>query len=517
MAKMRIVRGTELLSEWAAPIRKHVHIVAALCVPMGAGAVGVNGFVPTDTNVRKPWDDSPTQVWRQVGRCAASAVQISPRWVLSANHAHCTAGESFYSQEGAVVPIDLEAPTQAGQTPLSTFDLHLARLSSPLPYAGNFVPLVEAFRTNWNATGLCRGLDLLLAGYGQLNSIRALRVGWAQVSAGSFQFAPGFYGVSADPRSAGNAIPTDGDSGGGVFLFGADVQEGALAGLMQKAAIGFDTSQGFPSAVRAQIDAVLADPVLNPSGEHVNWLDARTIGQTVVRPMPPLMMDAGDVTDTPAVPKYGLVTSNFGTNLQIRIPRSKSCTDGKTPVSSDGGYRVRLIRADADPDASPLIYDVSPDTPNFMIPSGITAGDWWLTVTARQYHDAVQAVTESVSAGRIPIHIPQQKPAALDHVEVNFERVDLGDGQLHWNATFRGIAGAVGPRPDGILWVSGSPYVYARSSDLGDTDPWIVSDNSKRPVGYQPGDVFTVYAYPYIGAAIGPVTPIHVTVPASLP
>lgn len=413
--------------------------------------------------------------------------------------------------------VDLEAPTQPGQRALADVDLHLARLSQSLPYEESFVPLVDALPVSGSLQDLCKGLDFLLAGFGETGHGGVFQVGWAPRQAPMGGVGPAYIGASSDPRAAGAAVATNGDSGGGIFVFGPSDPTGALAGLMQRGNVGYASSNGFPVGVRSQIDAVLADPALNPWGDRVQWRTASEVDRGLVRPLPPLMIDAGGVDDVPAVPQYGLVTTNLSGNLQIRIPRAKSCTDGKTPVFSDGGYRVRLIREGAPLDSDPLVYDVSPDTPNFMIPRDIDAGDWFLTVTARQYSDVLQDVVESLSASRVRVRVPAVRPVALDHVDVSFERVDLADGNLHWNATFKGVLADTGPVPEGILWVRTAPNVFSRSIDMGDTDPLVISDKSRRPNPYQPGDVLTVYAYPYIGAAIGPVTSIHVTVPASLP
>ncbi len=475
-----------------------------------AGATGVNGFVPTDTNVISPQSGEVTTIWKQTGQCGASAVQISPSWVLSANHAHCSVGTTFRRSDGATAVVDLEPGTQPGQRPLADFDLHLARLATPLPYAGTFAPLVDQFADTQK--NLCRSLDLLLAGYSG-----GFRVGWASAgiySTGLFKAI----GVSADPRVVGPAGSDHGDSGGGVFLFGSGYSEGALAGLMQGKNTGFSTSRGFPLGVRGQMNAVLSNPALNSSGESIQWLDASVFTSAPYdRPQPPLMLDGGDAYDNLAVPQYGLVTTNVSGKLQVRIPESKSCDDSRTSVYADSGYRIRMIRADAGTDAAPFEFSVSPTNRNFMVPSGVTAGDWYMTVTARVTNPITGLMGESLSAARTLVHVPEIRPVALERVDVTFEPLDQGDGQLHWRAIFKAVASADGPSPQGILWTDTTMRIMARSTDLGENDPWMVYDYDKLPNGFKPGDVFTVYAYPYIGAAIGPVTPVFVTAPATLP
>lgn len=497
-------------------------------------ATGVNGFVPDNGNVVSPATGLPVaSAWKQIGACGASAVQISPSWVVSANHVHCSQGDRFYRQDGSSELIEWEATTQPGQTALSVFDLHLARLARPLPFQGSFVPLVEGVVASGEATAgdpaapfyrakvsdACLATDVLLAGNGQAQGFRALRVGWST-------FVPGSW-VYPDPHREGNtnAGSSDGDSGGGVFLVNAMRPDGMLAGLMHVVGYGLETSHGFPAAARAQIDAVLANPALNPLAEQIQWLDAASAKGALLRAAPVKFDGTGGPMDVHSVGINGMVTTLLANSVRVQLPMPFDCASPGQTLAPADGYRLRLERMDGG-SSDRRIADIPGGSFNPYVRDLEPGSTWALQVLARHYDATSQHMNESLAAPRTSFTLAPVLPTIFSHADaVLAARTRVGgwtDGKFHWVAKITVGLPQSGPTPEGAyifdssgrwlgkvsfsdLYPNGQDYVVKGLSDVSRTPP------------YQPGDAVELLVYPYIGASLGKPSYISFTAPASLP
>lgn len=514
----------------------HTVLAAVLSASgMYSHAVGQYGFVPMPNNVVVPATGLPTTVWQQVGYCAggASAVQISPSWVLSANHAPCSAGMVFRRYDGSIATVDADPTTVPGQTPLAQTDLHLSHLSKPLPYAGSFVPLVDNFippsisvPSNLSTppdTRQCSATSFLLAGYGVVltdlgtpsGAGQAFQVGWAPY-ANMLNMAP------ADPTVKGFPTPTSGDSGGGVFAFPSAYPNGVLTGLMHIPQPGITSSRGFPSVVRAQIDAVLGDATLNPTREVIQWVDASALDSPAIRPVAPKFFNAMGEWHALKIPQFGQVSNVFGgqrlnvavgQHLNVLIPQPYSCADGTTLVNPDGGYRIRLIAANAPAGTAPRVYDTL--SRNFTTPDEVAPGTYYMTVTAMQLDPSTSLMQESYAGAMVSIKVADQAqaPLQLDHVEVKFRPVDFGDGAMYWAADFTAVPNAQGPAAQGVVWVDDIHHATYR---LPFNTPLTVYSFDRVP-DFAAGDLLTVTVKPYADTAVGPQTTFSVPVPSTIP
>lgn len=477
-------------------------IAALLGSSQIANAVGYLGFVPNDTNVISPtFGGAPVNSWKQTGSCSASAVQISPHWVLSTNHAQCSVGRTFRRQIGAQIVesvVDLDIQGLAAQ------DLHLARLKDAIPYDGEFAPLVEDIRGSMTNFNQYDGIDVLTSGYGKaLSGQRILQVGWAPLFS-SFQI-----NVSpANPHLAAFPTPTDGDSGGAVLVVTNQFRQGALAGLMRSPSAGIGSTWGFGQVVRQTIDATLSNSGLNPSGERVNWIAASEIIGAASKPKTsvPFFKNEGNFnSDT------GLVTSTSPGTLTIHIPKA-DIPDLPLDEGVTKYYRIRLLH-ESHLNSAYGSFDFMATKPAFnqdwFIGSGIYPGKWYMTVS-NVIMDPVDGTAESLANRRIEFSIPQanQRPQSLDSVNMNFTDLDLGDGQRHWCVDLTPVAGK-GAAPEGVLWsVFGQTWRMPMNDTGALCDTW-----DPTGLGNTPGKEFTVQAWPYIGAALGPVTSVKVVAP----
>lgn len=478
-----------------------------------AHATGMNGFRPNDTNVIAPGSHQAVTAWKQVGFCGNSAIQISPSWVLAAHHSHCSAGNKFGRTEADQPVFELVDADYATPAMVAA-DLHLSHLAHPLPYQGDFTPLVDRF---YNAgqplvedpsaarDGYLRDTDVLLVGYGvDEYGLHDLKAGWAP------SCCVGGYGTRAispsNPHFAGFAGATSGDSGGGVFVINRAFPQGVLAGVMQMGAPGLLATKGFATGVREDITAIMADVQKNPTNEQVTWVSANEAKGELVR------LEAPDMTDDT------LVSSSSPGTLRVRIPQPLL-----NQQSLDvAGYRVRLLREDH-LNSSPTSFDFSrtlmPWNRDMTIGSGIGPGTWYLTVTAFTASDEVatdpdtgertivrKEQAESHAAKRVKFVIPANnaRPQQLKALDVVVEAMDLGDGKPHWCATISAQLGD-GPKPEGILWSAPKQTWRMPVDEFGGVcDTW--DETGTRTV-------FPITAYPYIGAAIGPGTTVNVVGP----
>lgn len=509
-----------------------------LCLLHGASqSTGRNGFSPDDQNVIVPTTGLPTTVWKQVGSgCGTSSVQISPSWILSANHAPCLAGMRFRRSDGASELADFEPPTMPGQNPLSSSDIKLTRLARPLPYPGRFAPLTYDVKheglplfssTDATRRFACKfgaqDINFLTAGFGISEEVHwgRFQVGWHPVWAMS-----GFQNP-ANPLETQYKMPgaTPNDSGGGVFMFLPNRQTPFLFGLMHVA--GWPSGAGFTSAVKAQIDAVLADPVMNPSNESVNWVDesdAFVVDQRVRR-MPPMFLNGGGQSDGRLVPEYGLITQTTPQQATLRIPMAyKTCDEGIAP-SAPYGYRIRYVQLNTPADLyvpvrqQDVVAAPNGGTHATLSFAGVTpmSSDWRVKVSTLDRDEATGDIYESsMSFGAVDFHLKEKEPVAKV-VDMQTKFMYSTDGGKGPKQTFFDLVAELKSdspyvASQGVLFRIAGRYEWIQTDEgTFKTFPWSVLE-----LPLTPGQVIRVTAWPYNGARLGAGSAFEFVVPESI-
>jgi hypothetical protein len=516
----------------------------------GAGvyATGVGGFVPNDQNVVMPTTSQVTTVWKQTGACGASAVQIAPSWVLSANHAHCSQGTYFYRQDGARELVDREAPTMPGQIALQSYDLHLAHLAHPLPYAGNFVPLVDNLldlqyapssalvqvapgnhlSIDGNQLSVCSSSQVLMAG----NS-GGFKVGWVPLFAAYQQLSR----LQSSNPNVATPLPggANGDSGGPLFVFNDALPQGALFAIFHVA--GTNLEFGFPAGVREQINAVLADAGLNPTGEQLQWVDALKaydLGAGQLPPPPTLFSSEGAVgpLDANGVPgggwtfNYNIYDHRNQVFMWLNAPDPISCQgapNGSAPATVDA-YRVYAIPVNAPSDTVPLQFTTTSANPKLIL-DGITPGQWNMAISTLRLDPNTQGYLQSPIIKKATVTMPTKMPTAVSGVDISYYSYNVGDGLPHWMAFL--TANFVDPIwttpatdtawkiafPSGSDVSPSGTYQIRSSVWTGVPNVFMIFDTNFPNAA--PGDVITLSVVPEAGVARGSGRTIYFTVPDS--
>jgi len=512
-----------------------------LCLLHGVSqSTGRNGFPPDDQNVIVPTTGLPTTVWKQVGSgCGTSSVQISPSWILSTNHAPCVAGMRFRRSDGTSELADFEPPTMPGQTPLSSTDIKLTRLARPLPYPGRFVPLAYDVKhegvplfSSMDATTrfACKfgsqDISFLTAGFGISDEVRwgRFQVGWHPL------WATAGFQDPTNPLETQYKMPgaTTNDSGGGVFLFLPNRQNPFLFGLMHS--WGWPSGAGFTSAVKAQIDAVLADPVMNPSGESVNWVNGNDVLADVfadvqsVRRMPPMFFNNGGQSDGRLVPEFGLITQTTLQQATLRIPMPASCDQGVAP-SAPYGYRIRYVQLNTPANLYVPVrqQDVlaAPNGGTHAILSfgGVTpmTSDWRVKVSTLDRDEATGDVYESSkSLGVVDFHLKEKEPVAKV-MDVQAKFMYSTDGGQAPKQTFFDVVAELKSSPpyvasEGVLFRIAGRYEWVQTNE----GTFKTYPLSVWQLPLTPGQVIRVTAWPYNGARLGAGSVFEFVVPESI-
>lgn len=510
---------------------KNILTGGLLLLPIIVGAVGYSGFEPNDTNVIAPSTKSQVNSWKQAVTCGASGVQISPRWVLTSNHAGCPAGRTVRRQVGGVtVTAEVDYRVNVG----GANDVSLSRLATPLPYDDAFVPLIEniwsemggaqegenswAYEPStpegWLKRQKLKG-DVLMVGYGVVSSTqtRPLQVGWTPLALADDQgdAAP------ASPHLAPYPVATNGDSGGGVFLVSQAYPQGALAGVMVSgSAPGLSSSRGFGSATRANIDAVLGDPLLNPSGDSVTWVQAKDIvrAEGSITPLAPMFVNGQNGLASSA----DLVTSSYPSTLRVQIPSAHRNIEFFGDAVKIVGYKVKLVHESYLGKGSGFNFSTTvyphDAARNLYIGSGIYPGKWFMTVSTLALDNQTGEQVESLAYRRTEFSIPTSRPGALKALIPTYVALsDFGDGLSHWCAEVAAVPGS-GPTPEGVLWYVGNKDIPTQYDKHPlDTAGSVCSVSDPTGKLAQPGSSIEMTAFPYIGAAIGPATVIKLVAP----
>lgn len=184
-----------------------------------------------------PGTSRVVDTWKHVGTWQSSAVQIAPRWVLSADHSSIPPGQLFRNARGQATVVQQYRPTvgydEAGSNGI---DLTLHYLDAPINATGTFPKLLDAYVD----TALNDSLPgwLFNVGYGFAGTTppapNTPTVAWSTA-----------YGM-ASPGSAAKVIGTGGDSGGGQFWFPTPTSAPVLAGILTQ---GVETGIGFQQPV----------------------------------------------------------------------------------------------------------------------------------------------------------------------------------------------------------------------------------------------------------------------------
>lgn len=482
------------------------------------GAIGVQGFAPNDSNVIVPSTGVVTSAWKQVGACGNSAVQISPSWVLSAHHSHCSVGSAFRRVQDGVQQSVNVAWSQA----FATVDLHLSRLETPMPLKGEFVPLAYGWGERFvgadvsQQTSVFPRADILGVGYGRDSAgVGQLRAGWAPL--GNLRNFVDFKAVNRGNPRLGHPIATVGDSGGGLFLFGRDAENGALVGVMQWAGTLPNVARGIPEEVKHQIETILSDPLKNPSGERVAWFSVDQVLGAPEKPVPSSVNYelAGLIANNPV----GLFTSAQPGTLKIQMPEGidfRRTPDEQNVIEQ---YVVRLVHEKhiGAPSGYSLSTTVNAFVKELNIGSGIMPGKWYGTVHAKVF-DRETGFDRDGLTHRVVFDVPENtsRPRVLKTVEIGqWERVDFGGSLPQWCINLTPYAGS-GVEPEGVIWTFNTP-----KGSLREAIPGIVAGglctHQLYESGPEAGTIFEVTAQPFRGVAVGPVTNLKLVVPANEP
>lgn len=500
------------------PIRKLLVIGAPLLLTAEmCGAIGYQGFVPTDSNVLVPSTGAVASAWKQVGACGSSAVQISPSWVLSAHHSHCAVGVAFRRVHNGVQNSIKVTWSKA----FPDVDLHLSRLETPMPYSGEFVPLVYGWREKFvgedvkSQLAIYPGADVLGVGYGvDSTGVRKLQAGWAPL--GSLDDV----GTNrANPR-LGHPSSSNGDSGGGLFLYGHNATNGVLAGVLQFAHYLPGGSKGIHVDIKQQIESILSDPVTNPTGERVEWVSMDQALGAPQNPIPSAVNYENTGMTLLGANPAGFFTSSSPSTLKIQMPKGVDFRRTPDETGLIDQYVVRLVH---EKHMAATNYTLSTEVNAFVnelnIGSGVIPGKWYGTVHGRVF-DPATGVTRDGLARRVVFDVPENadRPKALKAVEISqLDRLDLGGSFPHWCAELTPVVGG-GVEPEGVIWKLSTPTgpvwsAFPMTEKGGFCSTWLSGSEN----GPKPGTSFEVTAQPFRGVAVGPVTTVKIVVPTETP
>ncbi|RZI77667.1 MAG: fibronectin type III domain-containing protein, partial [Rubrivivax sp.] len=217
-------------------------LAASLCSLSAMAIEGPAAFVPSQVGATYPDTATAVTGWKLVGSLGASAVQIAPRWALTARHVNAKAGQTFTNAYGSA--------TVSAVIPASNVDLALVYLSSEIPVPANELPLLLSDLLNASNNNLPG--QMLAAGRGGFGAVKAH---WLPANEDS-SIAALVSGVFA----------VAGDSGSGVFWYPSATSRpvlrsitlnpgNPLSPLQVLVGKGIPTS---PSDPRAWIDSTIA-------------------------------------------------------------------------------------------------------------------------------------------------------------------------------------------------------------------------------------------------------------------
>lgn len=187
---------------------------AALSLAAASPALALDPpTAPTATTTVIPGGTQSAEAWKLVGRGTASAVQIAPRWVISANHSPIAVGSTFANAYGSST-VEQQINPECGYGCGTDVTLHL--LSSPIT-APSFPKLLgESVAAKPSALPG----SLLSVGYGKVDAGNTPSIGWTK---------PDGQPVAGQSTAPGTWY---GDSGGPSFWYPSTTGAPVLAGLM---------------------------------------------------------------------------------------------------------------------------------------------------------------------------------------------------------------------------------------------------------------------------------------------
>ncbi|RZL09103.1 MAG: hypothetical protein EOP40_11000, partial [Rubrivivax sp.] len=337
-------------------------LAASLCSLSAMAIEGPAAFVPSQAGATYPNTATSVTAWKLVGSLGASAVQIAPRWVLTAKHVGAAAGHTFTNAYGSA--------TVSAVIPSSNADLALVYLSSEIIVPAAELPLLLSDLLNAGNNNLPG--QMLAAGRGGFGAVKAH---WLSANEDT-STATLASGVSA----------VGGDSGSGVFWYPTASSRPVLRSITTNggnpvgpfqylAGKGLPTS---PSDQRAWIDSTIASYGAN-AGAAPQWttslekapLAARTPNPPqspkVINTSPagafvkwdaPLASPAG----VPEATSYVVKLSPGGAEYNVAINQTVLTIQGLVPnttysatiaaVNSNGPSGRRNMRAQPDRSAS---------------------------------------------------------------------------------------------------------------------------------------------------------------------
>lgn len=300
-----------------------VAIAASLFFTSAMAIEGPAAFVPSQSGATYPGTVVPATAWKLVGSLGASAVQIAPRWVLTAAHVGAGVGQTFANAYGSA---KLDAVVQV---PGGKADLALVHLATEIVVPPAELPaLLGDFLddTSNNLPG-----QMLAAGRGGFAAVKAH---WLAASEDTtVQMPSSVSGVSA----------IGGDSGSGVFWYPKADARPVLRSITGTGGnpVGFAETQLGTSTNSAVFD-VKGWIQSTVSGYGVNS-GATPLWTTSIEQAPHALR----VPNLPQGPKV-LNTSPGGAWLQWTPPKA-----GASGTPDITGYLVRLTPGNAEYNVSP--------------------------------------------------------------------------------------------------------------------------------------------------------------------
>lgn len=302
---------------------KYVALAAAMCCALPVMAIeGPAAFVPSQAGATYPGTTTATSAWKLVGELGASAVQISPRWVLTAEHVTgsgtAVVGRTFTNAYGSAV-IDAVYPASAATRPagVAAADLSLVHLASDIVVPANELPALLADQ-QVDETNNLPG-KILAAGRGGFGVVKA---SWLSASEDiTIQM----------PASVEGVYAIGGDSGSGVFWYPAASSRPVLRSITTTAGnpVGPFSAQVGTSSIANRFDAQA-------------WIKATTSGFGANTGAAPLWASSTTLAPlsarTPAIPLTPRIHQTFNNGAWLDWT-SKPAAAG-TPATTS--YLVRV-------------------------------------------------------------------------------------------------------------------------------------------------------------------------------
>jgi hypothetical protein len=288
-----------------------IAIAASLLVTSAMAIEGPAAFVPSQTGATYPNTVAPATAWKLVGSLGASAVQIAPRWLLTAKHVGVgvTNGQTFTNAYGSA---------QVDAVILSSkVDMALVHLATEIVVPANELPALLADQLDDSSNNLPG--QMLAAGRGGFGAVKAH---WLVANEDTTAVLASVSGVSA----------IGGDSGSGVFWYPNAQSRPVLRSIT--------TNAGNPvGPYSVQVGTSTNTAVFDAKG----WIDTSIAGYGTNSGAAPLWSTslalAPHALRTPNLPQTSKVLQTSANGAWMQWTAPKAAAAGTPEIT---GYVVRL-------------------------------------------------------------------------------------------------------------------------------------------------------------------------------